>query len=48
MIRARDVQFNENLSIYDIKVAVSISRVIQSHIINAEQESVQLSILFSF
>ncbi len=47
MIRARNVQFDEDLLIYNIKVAVSISKVTQLHIINAEQESVQLSILFS-
>jgi len=42
------VQFNKDSSIYDIKVAVSISKVTQSHTVNAEQESVQLSFLFSF
>jgi len=40
MIRARNVQFDKDLLIYNIKVAVSISKVTQLHIINAEQESV--------
>jgi len=42
------VQFNENSSIYNVKVAVSISKVIQLHTVNTEQEDVQLFILFSF
>ncbi len=40
------MQFDEDSSIYDIKVAVSISEVIQSHIVSAEQEDIQLSFLF--
>jgi len=42
------VQFNEDSLIYNIKVAVSISRVTQFHIVNTEQENVQLFFLFSF
>ncbi len=42
------MQFNEDSSIYDVKVAVSISKVIQSYTVNAEQEDVQLFFLFSF
>ncbi len=42
------MQFNENSLIYNVKVAVSISKVTQSHTVNAEQEDVQLFFLFSF
>jgi len=42
------VQFNEDLSIYNIEVAVSIFKVIQLYTINAEQENIQLSFLSSF
>ena len=39
------MQFDEDSSIYNVKVAVSIFKVIQSHTINAEQEDVQLFFL---
>jgi len=42
------VQFDEDSLIYDVEVAVSIFKVTQSHIINAEQEDVQLLFLSSF
>jgi len=48
MIKARNVQFNKDSLIYNVKVAVSISRVTQPHIVNAEQESMQLFFLFLF
>jgi len=41
------VQFDEDSLIYDVEVAVSIFRVIQPHIVSAEQEDVQLSFLSS-
>ncbi len=47
VIRARDVQFDKDSLIYNVKVAVLISRVIQSHTVSAEQENVQLSFLSS-
>jgi len=47
VIRARDVQFNENSLIYNVEVAVSIFKVIQLHTVNAEQEDVQLFLLSS-
>ena len=40
VIKARNVQFNKDSSIYDVKVAVSISKVIWSHTVNTEQEDV--------
>ena len=42
------MQFDKDSSIYDVKVAVSIFKVTQSHTVNAEQEDVQLFFLFSF
>jgi len=48
VIRARDVQFDKDSSIYNIKVAVSISKVTQFHTVSAEQEDMQLSFLSSF
>jgi len=42
------VQFNEDSSIYNVKVAVLISKVTQLHTVNAEQEDVQLFFLFFF
>ncbi len=42
------MQFDKDLSIYNIKVAVSIFRVTQLHTVNAEQEDIQLFFLFSF
>ncbi len=47
VIRARDVQFNEDSLIYNVEVAVSIFKVIQLHTVNAEQEDVQLFLLSS-
>ena len=48
IIKVRDVQFNEDSSIYNVKVAVSIFKVTQPYTVNTEQESVQLFFLFSF
>ncbi len=48
MIKVKDVQFNEDSLIYNVEVAVSIFKVAQPHIINAQQEDVQLSFLSSF
>jgi len=45
VIRTRNVQFDEDSLIYDIKVAVSISKVTWPHTVSAEQEDVQLSFL---
>ncbi len=42
------MQFNEDSSIYDVKVTVLIFKVTQSHTVNAEQENVQLFFLSSF
>jgi len=47
VIKARNVQFNKDSSIYNVKVAVSIFKVIWSHTVNTEQEDVQLFFLFS-
>jgi len=47
VIKTRNVQFDEDSSIYDIKVAVSISRVIWPYTVSTEQEDVQLSFLSS-
>jgi len=41
------VQFDKDSLIYNVEVAVSISKVIQLHTVNAEQESIQLSFLSS-
>jgi len=45
VIRARDVQFDEDSSIYDVKVAVPIPSVTQPHTVSAGQGGVQLSSL---
>ncbi len=48
VIKARNVQFNEDSSIYNVKVAVSTSRVTQLHTVNAEQKNMQLFFLSFF
>jgi len=42
VVRARDVQFDEGPSIYDVKVAVPIPRVTRPHTVSAGQGGVQL------
>ena len=42
------MQFNEDSSIYNVKVTVSIFKVTQLHTDNAEQEDVQLFFLSFF
>jgi len=39
------MQFNEDSSIYNVEVTVSIFRVTQSYIVNTKQEDIQLSFL---
>ncbi len=42
------MQFNKDSLIYNVKVAVLISKVTQSHTVNAEQKDIQLFFLFFF